>query len=359
MSARMTAQDTGQTQVQLDDHWRILRSRWTTILLAGLVGLGFAAVYGVAWPPTHEATIGGGGDVPDGPGDPPPPPPDNAVEAYPGMPQPGTVLFGSSLPGNEDPWERHERYSGDRVGVHRMYFRWDQRTSYMIRLAQDDARLGRVPWVSVKNADWVGTGRGNRDGEIDQMLRALDGIDGPIWLTVSHEPEGGEGSNSPDETGGASAHLAMNRRVRQRMNALGVDNVALAPILMAWSWDSRSGRNPNEWWDSSVYDFVGVDTYDRRAEGMFSPYWYDVRSWAARKGVDVAVAEWGLEGSGSTSASRLTEWYEGAINSHRDGDGARVVALAAYDSPTGGWVLEGEQLRRFREFVGDPRSANP
>lgn len=56
MSASMTAQDTGQAQVQLDDYWRILRSRWTTILLAGLVGLGLAAVYGGASPPTYEAT---------------------------------------------------------------------------------------------------------------------------------------------------------------------------------------------------------------------------------------------------------------------------------------------------------------
>ena len=53
-----------------------------------------------------------------------------------------------------------------------------------------------------------------------------------VVSTVSDDP--------PDRTG----HLAMNRRVRERMTLLSVTNVALAPILMSWTWDPRSGPQP-------------------------------------------------------------------------------------------------------------------
>ncbi|MCY1078888.1 hypothetical protein [Archangium lansingense] len=32
----------------------------------------------------------------------------------------------------------------------------------------------------------------SRDGEIDELLRALDALPGPVWLTLHHEPEGVE-----------------------------------------------------------------------------------------------------------------------------------------------------------------------
>ncbi len=40
----------------------------------------------------------------------------------------------------------------------------------------------------------------------------------------------------------------MNRHVRERMTALGVRNVALALILMSYTWNPASGRVPEEWW---------------------------------------------------------------------------------------------------------------
>ena len=154
-----------------------------------------------------------------------------------------------------------------------------------------------------------------------------------VWLTVHHEPEGGEGINQSDDPAGPSGHLAMNRRVRQRMTALGVDNVALAPVLMGWTWDSRSGRNPDDWWDPDIYDFIGVDHYEPKEATLVNSLWSDIREWAEDEGVDIAVGEWGMFGSDKAAGQRVHEWYNAAVNSYRDGKGARVVGLAAFDSP--------------------------
>ena len=75
---------------------------------------------------------------------------------------------------------------------------------------------------------------GDHDAEIDDLLTRLDAMDGPVWLTIHHEPEGGGGVNSSDDPAGPEAHVAMNRRVRERMTAQGTDNIALAPVLMTY-----------------------------------------------------------------------------------------------------------------------------
>ncbi|MCA9580566.1 MAG: hypothetical protein KC416_02150, partial [Myxococcales bacterium] len=160
---------------------------------------------------------------------------------------------------------------------------------------------------------------------------------------------------------GPAGHVAMNRRVRQRMTALGTKNIALAPILMSWTWDSRSGRNPDEWWADGIYDFLGIDHYRETEASMLTPVWQSVRNFAKDHCVDVGVGEWGVRGSSAVAGASMREWYEAAVNSHKDGKGARVVGLCAFDSdlnsPKGSWELVGEQLKVFHELMSDPRTA--
>jgi hypothetical protein len=205
-------------------------------------------------------------------------------------------------------------------------------------------------------------GAGKHDGEIDAMLSALKATGGPVWLTIHHEPEGGGGVNQPDDPAGPSGHIAMNRRVRQRMTALGVKNVALAPVLMTWTWNPASHRNPSEWWASGIYDFLGVDHYVDKESTLIDDTWLEVRQWAKDRGVDVGVAEWGMRGTNTAAGNRVRAWYDHAARSNQDGKGARVVGLAAFDSslnsPTGSWELKGEQLTAFRALLKDPRTAD-
>lgn len=284
------------------------------------------------------------------------------VPAYPGQPPAGKIVWGASIGGNADPVPRHETPSGHALAVHRTFFQWSQRATSMINMAKDDVEHTRLPWVSVKTPSWAEMAGGMHDDEIDQMLKALANLSGSVWLTVHHEPEGGGGNNSPDDPAGPAGHLGMNERVRQRMTALGTKNIALAPILMSYTWNPVSKRDPNEWWKDGIYDFLGVDHYRDDEATLLTSVWDDVRTWAKGKGAEVAVGEWGVRGTDAAAGQRVRDWYDAAAGSGSDGKGARVVGLSAFDSslnsPSGSWELQGEQLNVFWELLGDPRTAH-
>ncbi|MEZ4220210.1 MAG: hypothetical protein R3B13_04715 [Polyangiaceae bacterium] len=284
------------------------------------------------------------------------------VPAYPGQAAPGMLLWGAAVQGNADPASRHEIPAGHVLTVHRTFFQWAQRTTSMITMAKGDIQNKRVPWVSVKTPSWDAMGKGQHDAEIDQMLKALDAIQGPIWLTIHHEPEGGGASgNTPDDPAGPAGHVAMNKRVRERMTALKVDNIALAPILMSYTWNPASGRNPDAWYAPEIYDFVGIDHYRDAEASLLTNVWATVRTWASKRQMDIAIGEWGVRGTNQAAGQRVHEWYDHAAGSNKDGKGARVVGLAAFDSglnsPSGSWELTGEQLKAFQALLNDPRTA--
>ena len=144
--------------------------------------------------------------------------------------------------------------------------------------------------------------------------------------------------------------------------------IALAPILMAWTFDENSGRDADDWWGPGIYDFLGIDIY-RDAEASLMTFgtadegggflWPYIRDWAEGKGVDVAVGEWGMRGDDQAAGQRVNDWYDEAAGSHNDGNGARVVGLCVFDSQGGlGWELAGEQLVEFRNLMGDSRTAS-
>lgn len=308
---------------------------------------------------------------------------------YPGQPAPGTVLWGAHIEGNGDPYLRHERDAGAKLGINRTYYQWNQRTASGLSSHLDSDRdNGRVSWVSFKVPScgqgcdrWADMASGARDSEIDQLLRTLEAEGHPVWLTVHHEPE----NDLDADHGDPQDHLAMNRRVRQRMEALGTKNVTLVLVLMGWTWDPLSGRDPNSYWDGRVYDVIGIDPYvcirnydtcqhhsllddlnsNERLVDPTKDGWKTIRAWAADRGVDMAVAEWGMRGTDADAGQRVREWFEAAAKSHNDGGGARVVALSAFDTTQNdpnnqpyGWLLRGSQLSVFRDLLGSPMSSS-
>lgn len=305
-----------------------------------------------------------GGDNPDP--DPEPPDPETPWQpAYPGQPAPGTVLWGTSLAGNSDPYNKHEQPTGVRVGVRRTFqSSWGQtQVNNMANIAAGDLAAGRLPWVSIKPASWAAMAAGTHDTLIDNMLTQLDALNGPVWLTINHEPDGvGGGNNTPDDPAGPAGHLAMNARVRQRMTALGTDNIALAPILMSYTWHlpmSAPHRNPELWWDSDVYDFMGVDHY-REDATLITPRWNTIRTWGYNKGVDINIGEWGLHEYSGIDAF-VHEWHNMAINSAYDTGRARVSGLSYFDSnigSTGNWTLTETRLAAFHQRLQHPQSAH-
>lgn len=282
---------------------------------------------------------------------------------YPGQPAAGKLYWGAAT-GTFNLATRYEQPTGKSLAIHRTYYQWAQRTTSLVNTAKADLAADRLPWVSTKTPSWADMAAGKYDGEIDEMLKALGALNGPVWLTIHHEPEGGGGHNAPDDPAGPAGHVAMNKRVRERLTALGIKNVALAPILMSYTWTKASGRNPDAWWASGIYDFVGVDTYSQKAGvGLTDSTWAEIRQWAAARNADVAVGEWGLEGTDTVAGNLVKAWYNAAANSDHDRGGARVVALSAFDTDVNaaadgqGWSLKGDQLSAFLELLKDPRTA--
>lgn len=275
--------------------------------------------------------------------------------SFPGEPASGTFYWGASIEGNGNP-ARHEGPSGEVLALRRTFWSWSQRTGSMVDTARGDVANGRLPWVSVKTPSWSDMAAGKHDDEIDSMLRGLDAINGPVWLTIHHEPE--------NDSGSASDHLAMNQRVRQRMNALGTNNIALGPVLMSWTFNPKSGRNVDAYWGPNVYDFVGVDHYNRdnppgNLESMDS--WKLARSWAKSKGKPVAVGEWGMKGTNQAAADRIRDWFNHLAGSSSDGGGARVVGASVYDNEGGSygpWTLHGQALEEFQDLMGHSKVAH-
>jgi hypothetical protein len=251
------------------------------------------------------------------------------------------------------------------MGVRRTFWSWSQRPGSMVTTAKPDAAAGRVPWVSTKpplvssGSAWAAVGSGAYDAEIDQMLKALGTVPGPVWLTVHHEPEGGGSTpaGQTDDPGGAAAWRAMQTRIRQRITATGVRNVAFAPVLMSWTFDSRSGRNPAEWWVPGIWDFAGIDHYvDASATTMETTMWNNARAFYTTKGLDMALGEWGNKDHGPTGAAEMQAFYDMARRSGSSGK-AQVVALAYFDTDLNGGVpLSGDVLVRFRELMKAPTS---
>jgi hypothetical protein len=153
----------------------------------------------------------------------------------------------------------------------------------------------------------------------------------------------------------------MQRRIRQRLDAVGTTHVAFAPVLMSWTWNPASGRNPADWWVDGVWDLYGVDHYTDAEATLLNATWRSVRTWVGERGLDVAVGEWGTRGTDAAAGRRVRAWYDAAAGSSGDGGGARVVALSAFDSnlnsPNGGWELRGDQLTAFQALLADSRTA--
>ena len=327
-------------------------------LIAATCALGLGAVLAsCSAPPFSEDTgspgASGGGRTPVKVVEPP------TTGSFPGDVAPGTVRWGASIGGNADPG-RHESVAGVPLGLRRTFFSWDQRTGSLVNTARADLAAGRLPWVSVKTPGWAAMASGSLDGQIDEMIRALDALDGPVWLTVHHEPEGGAGVNSVDDPAGAAGWRAMQTNVRQRIDAVGSDNIAFASILMSWTFDSRSGRNPAEWWVDGIFDFAAVDHYvqDESTPGMDILMWNKAREFYASKGIKMAVGEWGNRGTDAAAAAEMQAWYDTAVAS-----GGQIIGLAAFDSnlnsPRGGWELIGAPLDKFRSLMTAPTSVGP
>lgn len=279
-----------------------------------------------------------------------------AKSRFPGDPNPsvtGKLFWGAAVHGNGDPKTRHEQQAGVSLSLRRTFFQWhhhESANSFLFKTVENDIANNRLSWVSTKTPSWREVASGKHDARIDHLLKRLESYNHPIWLTFHHEPEGGGGNNFPDDPGGAAAWRGMQIRVRERMDALGIDNVAFAPILMSWTWDPSSKRSPSDWYVPGIWDFYGIDHYQNSESGtMLSGRGFNnFMKWIANKNLPVGIGEWGNRGTNSAAANEMQAF----MNWGRAND---VVGMAYFDSglnsPNGSWELKGQQLTEFRSIL--------
>lgn len=285
-------------------------------------------------------------------------------QRFPGDPNPkvtGKRYWGAGIAGNGDP-ARHESPTGKSLSVRRTFWGWSNNRTSMISTIKADLAANRLPMVSTKTPKWADVAAGRYDTELDDMLRKVDATGGPVWLTFYHEPEdntlSGTGREKCEKTvpvsceGTTADWRAMQQHVRSRMTAVGTKNIAFMPILMSWTYDSRSGRNPAEYWVPGTWDALGVDHYHDSTTGTVEgmTMWTNYVSFAESKGIPMAIGEWGTRGSDAAAGQRVQSFWNWSIANNKD-----LLAYNYFDSslnsPNGSWELTGAQLTTFQSIL--------
>ena len=276
---------------------------------------------------------------------------------FPGDPNPrvnGKVYWGSSVGGNGDPAPRHEDPTGKSLSIRRSFYQWNQAlnpSSAMYKNIESDLANNRLPFVSTKTPRWQDVADGKHDAELDQIIARLEAYGKPVWFVVHHEPEGGGGKNFPDDPGGAKAWREMQIKVRQRLNKAQVKNVAFMPVMMAYTWEPSSNRNPDDWWVDGIWDAYCVDLYQGKesADGMIKSNWQNFVKWAEARNVPYCVGEWGNRGTNQQAGQEMRDFWEWTFKNNKD-----MIAYTYFDSDTNPgeeWPLEGEPLKVFRDIL--------
>lgn len=285
--------------------------------------------------------------------------PATGAPAFPGDPGPGRIRWGAGIGGNADPVARHESAAGVPMGVRRTYWSMAKAAS-LIATAKADIAAGRVPWVSVKlGVTWAEFAAGKLDAAFLDLLAKLGALPGPVWLTVHHEPEGGNGTPYPDDGQGSEVHWrAMQAHVRTLLDRSKVTNIAFAPVLMSWTFDPRSGRNPADWWvPEARWDFAGIDHYiDKETVTSVadSQMWAPTVAFYKAKGLRIALGEWGNRGTDAAAAAEMTAFYDHLLSI---GSPGAAYFDSSLNSPSGSWELVGGPLNEFRRLMKLPTSA--
>jgi hypothetical protein len=279
------------------------------------------------------------------------------IRRFPGDPNPkvySKAYWGASIGGNADP-SKHETPTGASLSVRRTFWQWadaDGGTNDpMFVSVRGDLAKNRLPFISVKSPGWKDVADGKYDAILDTMLKQLDSYGKPIWIAFHHEPEGGGGSNAPDDPGGAPEWRRMQTKIRARMTALGTKNIAFMAVMMSYTWNNASGRTPNDWWVPGIWDVYCVDHYRDNISGdMFTANWPAFVTWIEAKGLPYCLGEWGNRGTDATAASEMQAFWDWNFTNKKD-----VVAYSYFDSAlnsaSGSWELTASPLTKFQSIL--------
>lgn len=268
-----------------------------------------------------------------------------------------------------------ERCIGTSVFLLRQFNSWDRDqdgavwpTPYFTWARSSGHRLF-VSWRAVTYAGaprkWFDIAAGRYNAEIDAKARALKSYGAPLYLAFHHEPE----TNKAGTMGTPADFAAAWRHIVTRFRALGVTNVKFVLTLTGWSFDPRSGRNPDSYWPGAGYvDAVGVDGYNHMSciSGGAGQQWRSFGdifavpyAWVARKGVPMMIPEFGSV-EDPASPGRKAAWLRDALvwlKAHRN---VKAVSYFHVENFQNGracrWLVDSSpaSLTAFSDIARDP-----
>jgi hypothetical protein len=263
-----------------------------------------------------------------------------------------TVVSGSGLTKKQS-WDALDKEVGP-LGIRRSYSS-GLVTNFPSSVAGFDAG-NRVSLFSFKT-DWTMMASGQHSNDVRNLVKSIP----PGHLTYLcwfHEPE---------NDGTAAAFVPAFRQFSMAVRSVGRTDVKVTLILMTWTWNPASGRNPANWWPGAEYvDAVGLDgynTYDpynpKSKWKTFSEIFETATDWVRTRGAkEIGVAEFGCkERTGDPEAK--ANWLRDAA---RWADAQRLSFLCYFDSDVGdhagdGWWLRSSTnaTRAFKEIAAEHR----
>lgn len=219
------------------------------------------------------------------------------------------IAYGSNTPPTP-----LETTAGRSVGVHRIYANSGGATDVTntINAATAAITAGRIPWVSFPWPSGV-TSATAKTGAADtwamDIVTRLGSAGGPVLCTFNHEGN----LSTKDSTLGLDYALAHDH-VYQATTGISA-NVKIGPIVTGYEvvYNTSTPHLADMWPGTMHEDFLGLDAYNyygtARSGGWWyigPTYWTPIANFAASKGVDWAVGEFGLSATGAAYNRSIT-----------------------------------------------------
>jgi hypothetical protein len=220
----------------------------------------------------------------------------------------------------------------------------------LIQRCREDHSMRRYPFVSTKvPGTWADVAAGRQDAWLSSLLRGLGQLSKPVQLALHHEPE--EQAGPP---GYAPADWVAMQTHAVKLARTAAPNVSIVPILMQWTFDPRSGRDPGDWLVPAAEVF-GLDCYNDWSPGADLPWKTFAEKasmalpWAGQK--PISIAEYGCH-TDPSQPGRAAAWMKDAFTWSAANN---IIAMAYYDSSLhahwGSWVLDAERIGAMRDCI--------
>ncbi|MEJ7582631.1 MAG: hypothetical protein WKF43_00830 [Acidimicrobiales bacterium] len=245
------------------------------------------------------------------------------------------TLIGSSAKGGSPALAALEAKMGRTTSAHRVFnpgFRSDVLADSQV---VDDKAKGRTTVYSVK-MPWAEVAAGERDAAVTQLAQSLKADGRRFFLTFHHEAE---------EDGDPAMFRDAFARFGRTVKAVGASNVSVTHILMEWTFNRKSGRNPADWMPpADSFDVLALDVYidPQKVDRTFAQATAAGMAEAQRLGKQFAVAEWGVVAKAGDVNARARTVAEGLA--HAKANNFAFVcwfhSSIGVNAPPEGWYLD-------------------